>query len=195
MHGAGACRDHRDIAAGEIETRVPIRRAQDRTLELLDTGEFRWHRKCSSTDSENHSSRGYRFLTRHGDAPGGLALVEGQPGDSISQAQRGLKAVSRDEIALIGQDTLARRPERARGCAGRKRVRLLHGQLVAGDGREGATPPVTADFRGLLEDQQVLDPGLTQPRSHAQPGYAGSDDRDVNGVIDCHLRDYHPHLR
>ncbi|SKV57679.1 putative monooxygenase [Mycobacteroides abscessus subsp. abscessus] len=52
---------------------------------------------------------------------------------------------------------------------------------VAGDGREGATPPVTADFRGLLEDQQVLDPGLTQPRSHAQPGYAGSDDRDVNG--------------
>jgi hypothetical protein len=47
---------------------------------------------------------------------------------------------------------------------------------VAGAARIGVVAPRAADVLGLLQDDEVLDPGLAQPNGDPQPGEAAADD-------------------
>ena len=59
---------------------------------------------------------------------------------------------------------------------GRERERVEVRGHVARAARVGVVAPGAAEVVGLLEDEEVVDPGLLQTDRHAEPGEAAADD-------------------
>jgi hypothetical protein len=54
---------------------------------------------------------------------------------------------------------------------------------VAGAAGVAVVAPRAADVVGLLQDDEVLDPGLAQANGHPQPGEAAADDGHLHVLL------------
>jgi hypothetical protein len=175
LDGRGARPDDSHALAAEVVVLVPCRRVEGRSLEALEAREV-GDRRRAERPSPEHEHPGAQRAARGLQSPALGLLVPRRVEQLVAETDVGDDAVALRAGAQVGPDLRLRgegaRPLRVRGEGERVQVR----GHVAGAARVAVVAPRAADVVGLLQDDEVLDPSLTQSNGHPQPGDAGADD-------------------
>ncbi len=158
---------------------VPSGGVKGGSCEVFDARDVRRLGLGENAGGVDHEAGRQLFTVRGGEAPDVLGLVEGRGLDPGVEADPRADAVAVDAMLGVVLELRARRVDARPGRP------LLEGELVAergdvdADARVGVPMPGSPDAAALLDDQVVVDPGLSQLDRDPDAGESGADHDDL----------------
>jgi hypothetical protein len=195
LHGGSAGADDADalvaqlvqvavaVAAGVVV--VPAAGVERVALERVDARHARQLRPVQRAVGHAHVLGGEAVAAVGADLPHPVRGVPAQLGDAGLEQHVAVQVVVLGDAPAVGED-LRRLGVLLGGDVARlfEERKINVGFRIAGGARIAVPVPGAAEVAGLLDEPQVGDPGITQPRADQQPGEAAADHGDLDVVVD-----------
>jgi hypothetical protein len=182
LHGRRARANDSDALSPQIVVVIPRRRMEDGALEAIEPRDIGDGGHAQSTHPAHEHVGGERS-SRGLEAPVAGVCVPGRPAHLVAEADEGHDAEVPGAAAEVLLDLALAGVEAGPVRIGRERKRVEDRWDVALTSGVGVVAPRPTDVIGLLEDDEVLDPLLSEANRHAEPREAAADDRDPDVLV------------